>query len=317
MGHLESSRWILPSLDPGSRLHLDARDQVAASCAKARVEPLPAALKAERPGAVQLPPANVEGDLTSALLTRRTWRCFGHEAIAFGRLATLSSAHLGRPWLDPSARRWQIRAQDVTFGRSAPQHRSLCSRAQGHGLRRGLYHYHPDTHRLGWSAAARAAFRTILPGQPWYDDASAVLLMTAVFERVQWRYPYARAYRAVLAESGHLCQTFCLVATSLGLAPFCTMALADSRIERDLKIDGVSESVIYAAGVGARPKGVDWAPWPGSNQTPCSTSSSRRRASFAAPPAADPPDSTAALVRNRQQFTTGCLRAPARQVECT
>ena len=66
----------------------------------------------------------------------------------------------------------------------------------------------------------------------------------------QWRYPYARAYRAVLAESGHLCQTFCLLATSLGLAPFCTMALADSRIERDLRIDGVSEAVIYAAGVG-------------------------------------------------------------------
>jgi nitroreductase len=95
--------------------------------------------------------------------------------------------------------------------------------------------------------------------------------MTAVFDRVQWRYPYARAYRAVLAESGHLCQTFCLVATWLGLAPFCTMALADSRIERDLKIDGVSESVIYAAGVGARPKDVDWAPWPGSDQTPVLT----------------------------------------------
>ena len=122
-----------------------------------------------------------------------------------------------------------------------------------------------------WLAAARAALRTICPDSTWYDDASAVMLMTAVFERVQWRYPYARAYRAVLAESGHLCQTFCLVATSLGLAPFCTMALADSRIERDLKIDGVSESVIYAAGVGARPKGVDWAPWPGSNRTPVLT----------------------------------------------
>ena len=73
---------------------------------------------------------------------------------------------------------------------------------------------------------------------------------------------------AVLAESGHLCQTFCLVATWLGLAPFCTMALADSRIERDLEIDGVSESIIYAAGVGSRPKGVEWAPWPGTKETP-------------------------------------------------
>ena len=92
--------------------------------------------------------------------------------------------------------------------------------------------------------------------------------MTTVFDRVQWRYPHARAYRAILAEAGHLCQTFCLVATWLGLAPFCTMGLSDRRIESDLEIDGVSESIIYAAGVGSRPMGVTWAPWPGTDQTP-------------------------------------------------
>jgi SagB-type dehydrogenase family enzyme len=86
--------------------------------------------------------------------------------------------------------------------------------------------------------------------------------MTAVFERTEWKYPVARAYRAVLIEAGHFAQTFCLTATALGLAPFCTMALADSLIERDLGVDGVSESVIYACGVGSRPPGVDWAPWP-------------------------------------------------------
>jgi len=84
--------------------------------------------------------------------------------------------------------------------------------------------------------------------------------MTAVFPRVQWRYSFPRAYRVVLAEAGHVCQTFCLTATWLGLAPFCSMALADSRIENDLGIDGVTESVLYAAGVGTRPRirsGVD------------------------------------------------------------
>ena len=82
------------------------------------------------------------------------------------------------------------------------------------------------------------------------------MLMTAVFPRTQWKYDIARAYRVVLAETGHLCQTFCLTATWLGLAPFCTMALADSKIERDLGIDGITESVIYAAGVGVRPRGL-------------------------------------------------------------
>jgi SagB-type dehydrogenase family enzyme len=84
--------------------------------------------------------------------------------------------------------------------------------------------------------------------------------MTAVFSRQLWRYPYARAYRAALTEAGHVCQTFCLLATWLGLAPFCLMGLADSRIEHDLGIDGITESVLYAAGVGHRPKRAAWAP---------------------------------------------------------
>jgi nitroreductase len=72
----------------------------------------------------------------------------------------------------------------------------------------------------------------------------------------------------VLLDAGHLCQTFLLVATSLGLAPFCTAALADSAIERDLRIDGVNESVIYACGVGVRPPGVAWAPWAETTEAP-------------------------------------------------
>ena len=37
-------------------------------------------------------------------------------------------------------------------------------------------------------------------------------------------------------------------------------SLADSKIERDLSIDGVSEAAIYVAGVGTRPPDTDWAP---------------------------------------------------------
>jgi nitroreductase len=83
-----------------------------------------------------------------------------------------------------------------------------------------------------------------------------------VLPRVRWRYEHPRAYRSVLLGAGHLCQTFCLVATWLKLAPFCTQALEDSRIERDLGIDGVNEVILYAAGVGSRPRGGKWVQWP-------------------------------------------------------
>ena len=74
--------------------------------------------------------------------------------------------------------------------------------------------------------------------------------MTAVFERSMWKYHMGRAYRVVTLDAGHLCQTLCLVATWLGLAPFCTAALKDTLIEQDLGIDGIRESVLYVAGVG-------------------------------------------------------------------
>jgi SagB-type dehydrogenase family enzyme len=125
------------------------------------------------------------------------------------------------------------------------------------GLGAGFYHYSAADHRLELlkgEATSRDITR-LLAHQWWYAGAGFVVFLTAVFARTRWKYDYARAYRAVLIEAGHLCQTFCLTATSLGLAPFCTMAFADSKIEKMLGIDGISEAALYAAGAGIPPKG--------------------------------------------------------------
>jgi SagB-type dehydrogenase family enzyme len=138
------------------------------------------------------------------------------------------------------------------------------------GLARGCYYYDPDSHELalvkrGLTAARLEQYVAL---QSCYRDAAAVVVMSAVFGRSQWRYGFPRAYRVVLLDAGHLCQTFCLVATALGLAPFCTAALGDSVVEGDLGLDGITESVIYACGVGPRPTGVSWAPWPDTTDVP-------------------------------------------------
>jgi SagB-type dehydrogenase family enzyme len=120
------------------------------------------------------------------------------------------------------------------------------------GLRPGLYHYHPYGHHLtlikgdvtpekAWLYCAR---------QHYVKKAAALFIMTAVFERTMWKYRHPRAYRTVLLDAGHLGQTFYLVATWLGLAPFCTAALKDTLIDTDLGLDGISESVIYVSGFG-------------------------------------------------------------------
>ena len=140
----------------------------------------------------------------------------------------------------------------------------------------------PDRHvlsRIGRQVPL-ARMRAYVPGSEYFANASAMVFFTAVFARIAWRYPFARAYRAALIESGHVCQTFLLAAARLGLAPFSVMALADSLIERDLGIDGISESVLYAAGVGRPPRGAQWAPLPkGPNPKLQKTAESRFRGS--------------------------------------
>jgi SagB-type dehydrogenase family enzyme len=120
------------------------------------------------------------------------------------------------------------------------------------GLDRGLYHYDARGHALERisSAATPQMARAYCADQPYVAHSAALFIMTGVFARTMWKYPHPRAYRVVLLDAGHLGQTFCLTATRMGLAHFSTAALQDSLIEKDLGIDGISESVLYVTGVG-------------------------------------------------------------------
>jgi len=211
-------------------------------------------------------------DFPDVLLSRRTWRRFGTRALRLDELSTLLGLTWGvQAWMVVEGwGRMALKTAPSGGARHSIEAYVLVRRVDG--LAPGLYHYQPASHELHQvraqtARASRAAIGAYLPRQTFYGNASALMLMSAVFARAQWRYAFARAYRTVLAEAGHHAQTFCLIATWLGLAPFCTMALADSRIEADLGIDGVGESVLYATGVGPRPADTSWAPWPRAGET--------------------------------------------------
>jgi SagB-type dehydrogenase family enzyme len=252
--------------------------------AKARREPLPLAIKRHR-GAPQvaLPPMRATGDFPAVVRGRRTWRQFGARAASVADLADVLGLTFGvQRWVGlPGIGRVALKSSPSGGALHPIECYVLALRVDG--LARGLYHYRGDTHVLERlpRRAGVADVPRFLPGQPWYAGASAVVLMTAVFARTRWRYPNGRAYRVILAEAGHLCQTFCLAATWRGLAPFCTMALADTIIERKIGVDGVSEAVIYAAGFGTRPAGVDWAPWPANRARRARATCSRGRSASA------------------------------------
>jgi SagB-type dehydrogenase family enzyme len=233
--------------------------------AKARREPMPHAVKRYRDApTVALPAPRTDGEFPAVLQNRRTWRRFGARPASVADVSDILGLTFGvQRWLDlPGIGRVALKSSPSGGARHPIECYVVALRVDG--LARGVYHYRPDVHRLE-RLPARAGprdVRTFLPGQPWYAEASAIVFMTAVFARTRWRYGSGRAYRVILAETGHLCQTFCLAASWRGLAPFCTMALADTRIEQHLGLDGASEAVLYAAGFGTRPAGATWAPWP-------------------------------------------------------
>jgi SagB-type dehydrogenase family enzyme len=201
--------------------------------------------------------------LEAVLARRRTWREFGSKPLSRAIVARLLWWVWGvRRWLIGEATRHALRSSPSAGARQVLEVYLVAVRVAG--LEPGFYHYEKDGHRLT-RLPGRVTGRTLprfLPRQWWFHDAAALFVMSAVFHRVQSRYPAPRHYRSVLLEAGHFCQTFCLAAAALGLAPFSTQALADRAVEEALGIDGVEESVIYAGGVGHRPPGGAWRPWP-------------------------------------------------------
>jgi len=241
--------WSRPEAARQSRLQAD---RVA----------MPAATKRYRGAAQVSLPRATRGEFADVLLARRTWRRFSRtKDVTVQELATLLALSVGvQQWVDAKPRRLPLKTSPSGGARHPIECYVLVRKVPG--LPAGIYHYDAAGHQLERLRGQVSLDRieSYYPSSGYFAAANVHIFLTAVLSRQLWRYPYARAYRAALAEAGHVCQTFCLTATWLGLAPFCLMGLSDSRLENDLGLDGITESVVYAAGVGQRPQGSSWAP---------------------------------------------------------
>jgi SagB-type dehydrogenase family enzyme len=259
--------------NPAAGLFHDATRRVqflsrsaAARFMKQRVEqaPMPPSVKRIRGvPRVALPRPQTAAAFPQVLLARRTWRRFGSSAISIEQLGTMLGLALGvQQWVPTDFGRLPLKTSP-SGGARHPIEAYVCVRRVSR-VPPGLYHYASDVHALERLRAGdlTARVRAWMPHSEYFARAAFIVIFTAVLDRELWRYPYARAYRAAVAEAGHVCQTFCLTATWQGLAPFCLMGLDDAAIEKDLGVDGVRETVLYAAGAGARPRGASWAPRP-------------------------------------------------------
>ncbi|UJB18657.1 MULTISPECIES: putative peptide maturation dehydrogenase [Lysobacter] len=125
------------------------------------------------------------------------------------------------------------------------------------GVAPGLYHYHPTDHALepmALPAMGLAQFASrALAGQHWFADAHAMAVLTPRYARSFWKYRrHAKAYRALVLDSGHLSQTLYLSATELGLGAFVTSAINEIDIEQAFALDPLVEGPLAICGFGWR-----------------------------------------------------------------
>jgi len=248
-----------------SFFHMQTKDSYSEEISPEEIRRVEELLKSERapapvksyPNARAIPflREKYADEFARILQERRTWRKFGRQPVPkeiVGRLLHLSFGV--QDWLRiPEGGRFACKTSPSGGALHPAEAYLLVQNVRG--VPRGIYHYDAVGHKLQEirRGAAPAEIQKLLAGQWWFRNAAFVVFLAAVFHRTQWKYDYPRAYRAVLTEAGHLCQTFCLTATWLGLAPFCTMAFADTRIEKTLQLDGITESVLYAMGAGMKP----------------------------------------------------------------
>jgi SagB-type dehydrogenase family enzyme len=198
----------------------------------------------------------LETSVGTQLRRRRTWREFGNEKVTASQLSTLLHLTFAvQHWARSSGGQRVALKTSPSGGASHPVEAYVAVRRTS-GVKDGLYHYDAARRRLTrvGSHRGQATLKRYLPSQPWFWRAPVVVLLVAVYERTVYRYPSPRSYRNIFLEAGHLAQSFCLLATELGLAPFSTHALVDSDVDRDLGLNGIDEGVVYAVGCGPRPK---------------------------------------------------------------
>ena len=121
------------------------------------------------------------------------------------------------------------------------------------GVPAGLAHYDPTAHELDLlgpldqGRLERCFVQSALLG-----SAAAILLVSAVFFRSVFKYG-DRGYRFVLLEAGHVVQNAVLAAAGQRVAAVPIGGYFDRDLDRELGLDGLHESVIYALAVGGRP----------------------------------------------------------------
>lgn len=113
----------------------------------------------------------------------------------------------------------------------------------------GTYHYFPFNHSLEQMKKIKKITFKDYVIHPWAYDASALIIITAIFERSAIKYK-ERAYRYSLLEAGHLGQNLSLITAALHIKSLALGGIFESKIEELFHLDGLHETIVYAFAIG-------------------------------------------------------------------
>jgi SagB-type dehydrogenase family enzyme len=119
------------------------------------------------------------------------------------------------------------------------------------GLAKGIYHYLIPSHELELTREGDLShdLSHAALGEKMIRYANVVLVLSAVFQRIQQRYR-ERAQRYIFFEAGHIAQNAYLVATSMGLGACAIGAFYDDKVNRLLEFNTKDASALYLVAVG-------------------------------------------------------------------
>ncbi|MGC9521918.1 MAG: SagB/ThcOx family dehydrogenase [Anaerolineae bacterium] len=199
---------------------------------------------------IELPPADASDGLSAleAIARRRSVRSYAGEPVT---LATLS--HLLTSADGVTAERGGLRLRAAPSAGALYPIEIYVIVHDVAELAPGLYHYAVHDHVLEVLRQDDLRQESVRLGimQGFLGEAAFVVVLTAVFQRLRWRYQ-RRSYRYALLEAGHIGQNVYLAATAMGLGACAVGAFLDDGLNDLLGVDGEGEAALYALSVGTR-----------------------------------------------------------------
>ncbi len=204
-----------------------------------------------------LPGPDTASPLRSVIRKRRSCRNFVPGTMPLSQLGDILANCYGTSGLIENANGQLSYSRPVpSAGALYPLEIYVVTQSVG-GVGDGVHHYNAVAHSLEQLKAGPVMqeLGDGLLGQYFLENASAVVLFSAVFERTMKKYG-PRGYRYILLEAGHAAQNVCLLTAELGLSSLCIGGFHDHRLNRYLGLDGKAEAVVYMVGLGYEAQGA-------------------------------------------------------------